>query len=400
MKLSGVKVTDSLRVLKKEVGGSPNLCFTASDAYNALSSEKAAQIEGCDGNQLIKYFAKRHVDETDFYYDFEQDDSGALVSFFWRDGRMMRDYHYFGDLLVFDTTYRTNKYGMICAPFVGMNHHGNNVMFGMGFILNERTESFDWLFDTFLHSMGRKSPITIMTDQAQAIAAVAVAYSALKDAAGVAGNIFAFGLFVSPIPTFRRIIRNGSTEEFSGLPYIYTLLNCMICAWYGSPFVSVDNILITTVNSTGAIFQIVYISLFIAYAERVRKMKMLGFLSAVVVSFAILVTLSLRVFDFNSRQIFVGFLSCASLISMFASPLFIIRLVIRTKSVEYMPFYLSLSSFLMSMSFFTYGMLNWDAFIYVPNGIGALLAIIQLGLYGYYSNKANEEHEPLIVSYS
>ncbi|XP_021753449.1 protein FAR1-RELATED SEQUENCE 5-like isoform X2 [Chenopodium quinoa] len=171
MKLSGVKVTDSLRVLKKEVGGSPNLCFTASDAYNALSSEKAAQIEGCDGNQLIKYFAKRHVDETDFYYDFEQDDSGALVSFFWRDGRMMRYYHYFGDLLVFDTTYRTNKYGMICAPFVGMNHHGNNVMFGMGFILNERTESFDWLFDTFLHSMGRKSPITIMTDQAQAIAA-------------------------------------------------------------------------------------------------------------------------------------------------------------------------------------------------------------------------------------
>ncbi|XP_021773916.1 bidirectional sugar transporter SWEET2-like isoform X2 [Chenopodium quinoa] len=214
------------------------------------------------------------------------------------------------------------------------------------------------------------------------------------------GNIFAFGLFVSPIPTFRRIIRNGSTEEFSGLPYIYTLLNCMICAWYGSPFVSIDNILITTVNSTGAIFQLVYISLFIAYAERVRKMKMLGLLSAVVVSYAILVTLSLRVFDFNSRQIFVGFLSCASLISMFASPLFIIRLVIRTKSVEYMPFYLSLSSFLMSMSFFTYGMLNWDAFIYVPNGIGALLAIIQLGLYAYYSNKANEEHEPLIVSYS
>ncbi|XP_021774650.1 protein FAR1-RELATED SEQUENCE 5-like [Chenopodium quinoa] len=30
----------------------------------------------------------------------------------------MRDYHYFGDLLVLDTTYRTNKYGMICAPFV------------------------------------------------------------------------------------------------------------------------------------------------------------------------------------------------------------------------------------------------------------------------------------------
>ncbi|KAH9608713.1 hypothetical protein KSS87_009402 [Heliosperma pusillum] len=72
-------------------------------------------------------------------------------------------------------------------------------------------------------------------------------------------------------PTFRRIIRNKSTEQFSGLPYIYTLLNCFICAWYGTPFVSVDNILLTTVNSIGAIFQLVYISLFITYAEREKK---------------------------------------------------------------------------------------------------------------------------------
>ncbi|CAO2836326.1 unnamed protein product [Amaranthus hypochondriacus] len=225
-------------------------------------------------------------------------------------------------------------------------------------------------------------------------------YSVLKDAAGVAGNIFAFGLFVSPIPTFRRIIRNGSTEEFSGLPYIYTLLNCLICAWYGSPFVSIDNILITTVNSIGAIFQLVYLFLFISYAERERKFKMMGLLAGVFVVFAVLVFMSLNLFDFSSRQKFIGFLSCASLISMFASPLFIIRLVIRTKSVEYMPFYLSLSSFLMSASFFAYGMFNWDAFIYVPNGIGMLLGITQLGLYTYYSKKASEAHEPLIVSYS
>lgn len=55
------------------------------------------------------------------------------------------------------------------------------------------------------------------------------------------------------------------------MPYIYTLLNCLICAWYGSPFVSIDNILITTVNSIGAIFQLVYLFLFISYAERERK---------------------------------------------------------------------------------------------------------------------------------
>lgn len=41
------------------------------------------------------------------------------------------------------------------------------------------------------------------------------------------------------------------------------------------------------------------------------------------------------------------------------------NLVIRTKSVEYMPYYLSLATFLMSMAFFAYGMLKHDAFVSV-----------------------------------
>ncbi|XP_031111858.1 protein FAR1-RELATED SEQUENCE 5-like [Ipomoea triloba] len=84
---------------------------------------------------------------------------------------MMRDYELFGDLLVHDTTHRTNKYDMICGPFVGMNHHCMNVMFGCGFLLNERIESFVWLFRSFLRSMNGKSPQSIMTDQCAAMAA-------------------------------------------------------------------------------------------------------------------------------------------------------------------------------------------------------------------------------------
>ncbi|KAL2244720.1 UNVERIFIED_CONTAM: Bidirectional sugar transporter SWEET2a [Sesamum indicum] len=188
-------------------------------------------------------------------------------------------------------------------------------------------------------------------------------YSFFSDAAGVAGNLLAFVLFVSPIPTFRRIIRSQSTEQFSGLPYIYALLNCLICLWYGMPIVSSGIILIATVNSVGAVFQLVYIIIFIIYADKERKVKMLGLLLAVFSVFAVVVFVSIRVFEPPQRQLFVGYLSVFSLISMFASPLFIINLVIRTKSVEYMPFYLSLATFLMSLSFFAYGMLKKDGFI-------------------------------------
>ncbi|XP_021772683.1 protein FAR1-RELATED SEQUENCE 5-like [Chenopodium quinoa] len=172
MKTSGVRVSDSLRSLRKEAGGSPNLCFTSSDAYNALATEKAGRLDCCDCNTLIKYFAASQAKEFDFYYEFEVDVTRSLTSVFWRDGRLRRDHEVFGDLMVFDTTYRTNKYGMICAPFVGMNHHCNNVMFGMGFVLDEKTSSFIWLFEAFMRSMGGcRHPAMLMTDQAPSIAA-------------------------------------------------------------------------------------------------------------------------------------------------------------------------------------------------------------------------------------
>jgi len=55
---------------------------------------------------------------------------------------MLEDYTLFGGLVMFDMTYCTNKYVIICAPFAGMNHHAMNVMFGCGFLMNEKSESF------------------------------------------------------------------------------------------------------------------------------------------------------------------------------------------------------------------------------------------------------------------
>ncbi|XP_010922634.1 bidirectional sugar transporter SWEET2a [Elaeis guineensis] len=218
-------------------------------------------------------------------------------------------------------------------------------------------------------------------------------------AAGIAGNLFAFVLFVSPIPTFKRIVKNKSIEQFSGLPYVCSLLNCLICMWYGLPCVSYGVILVATVNSIGAAFQLVYVTLFIIYADTTRRLKMSGLLIAVFCVFSLIIYVSLELFDHQARQTFVGYLSVASLVSMFASPLFIINSVIQTRSVEFMPFYLSLTTFLMSVSFFAYGMLLHDFFIYIPNGIGTVLGVIQLLLYAYYSREAREESRlPLLRS--
>ncbi|KAL6597838.1 hypothetical protein ACP70R_046643 [Stipagrostis hirtigluma subsp. patula] len=125
-------------------------------------------------------------------------------------------------------------------------------------------------------------------------------------------------------PTFRRIVRNGSTEQFSAMPYIYSLLNCLICMWYGLPFVSYGVVLVATVNSIGAAFQLAYTAVFIAFADAKQRLKVSGLLAGVFLVFGLIVVVSLELFDHKTRQTFVGYLSVASLIFMFASPLSII----------------------------------------------------------------------------
>ena len=44
---------------------------------------------------------------------------------------------------------------MICAPFLGLNHHQQVVLFGCAFLLDVSVESYTWLLGTFIEAMGR-----------------------------------------------------------------------------------------------------------------------------------------------------------------------------------------------------------------------------------------------------
>lgn len=73
--------------------------------------------------------------------------------FFWSDGRSRINYDYCKYLVVFNTTYGTDGYNLICAPFVGINYHWQNIIFGYAFLLDKTTTSFIWFLKIFLESM-------------------------------------------------------------------------------------------------------------------------------------------------------------------------------------------------------------------------------------------------------
>jgi solute carrier family 50 protein (sugar transporter) len=208
---------------------------------------------------------------------------------------------------------------------------------------------------------------------------------------GIFGNATALFLFLSPIVTFRRIIKSRSTEDFSGVPYNMTLLNCLLSAWYGLPFISPNNLLVSTINGTGTVIEAIYVMIFLIFAPPKLRRKMFGLLMIVITIFSIVALVSLLALHGQGRKVFCGLAATIFSICMYASPLSIMRLVIKTKSVEYMPFLLSLFVFLCGTSWFIYGLLGRDPFVAVPNGCGCFLGTLQLILYAIYrKNKGNE----------
>lgn len=143
--------------------------YTIRDCYNHVSMQGITIIEAGDSQSLVNYFKRRTNEEGMFYWDVQVDQEGRMTNFFFRDAKSRNDFDCFGDAVIFDTTFRTNKYSLVCAPFVGVNHHWQNIVFGCAFLLDESSASYVWLFKSFLESMGGRSPKSIFTDQDDAI---------------------------------------------------------------------------------------------------------------------------------------------------------------------------------------------------------------------------------------
>ncbi|XP_040999645.1 protein FAR1-RELATED SEQUENCE 5-like [Juglans microcarpa x Juglans regia] len=97
------------------------------------------------------------------------DDETRLRNVFWADAYSRAAYESFGDVITFDTTYLTNAYKMPFAPFVGVNNHGQSILFGCGLISGEDTDTFIWLFESWLKCMNGHAPQAIITDQDKAM---------------------------------------------------------------------------------------------------------------------------------------------------------------------------------------------------------------------------------------
>ncbi|XP_056697995.1 protein FAR1-RELATED SEQUENCE 5-like [Spinacia oleracea] len=65
----------------------------------------------------------------------------------------------------FDYCVNEHRHLTLFSPFTGVDHHKKCVTFGSTLLSKEDTDSFVWLFETFLKCMGNCEPYCLLTDQ-------------------------------------------------------------------------------------------------------------------------------------------------------------------------------------------------------------------------------------------
>ncbi|TVU50340.1 hypothetical protein EJB05_01709 [Eragrostis curvula] len=227
---------------------------------------------------------------------------------------------------------------------------------------------------------------------------------------GLLGNVISFMTFLAPIPTFYRIYKTKSTEGFQSVPYVVALFSAMLWIFYA--LIKTGEGFLITINAAGCVIESIYIIMYLVYAPKKGKLftaKIMALLNGGV--FGVILLLTLLLFKGDKRVVMLGWICVGFSVSVFIAPLSIIvstsslnprhsitlqkpdlwltlhKRVIQTRSVEYMPFSLSLSLTLSAVVWFLYGLMIKDKYVALPNILGFAFGIVQMGLYMFYMNK-------------
>ncbi|KAL8042036.1 hypothetical protein ABFX02_09G024000 [Erythranthe guttata] len=141
-------------------------------------------------------------------------------------------------------------------------------------------------------------------------------------------------------PTFIKIWKEKSVQSFKPDPYIATVLNCAMWVFYGMPFVHPDSLLVATINGVGFFIEIAYLTIFFTFSDWPKRKR-----------------------------------------------------VIKTKSVKFMPFYLSLANLLNGAVWSVYASVKLDLNVLIPNGLGTLSGLVQVVLYVTYYRSTKRDDD-------
>lgn len=205
---------------------------------------------------------------------------------------------------------------------------------------------------------------------------------------GWLGAVSSWILFLSPLSTFARVLKEKSVSHFDHLPYVVSVANCLLWVSYG--VVTPNRLQPLVTNAVGGVLELAYCAIYITYTKKS------GCVSHLSLSFACVAVIDIFAIFFSKKLGFpsiagtsrtssvIGLAAALLNTLMYGAPLNAARRVLATKSVEFMPPGLMIGGFLSSATWTVYAVSVGDLMVFIPNFLGDLLALAQFAIYASY----------------
>ncbi|CAL9054564.1 unnamed protein product [Musa banksii] len=199
----------------------------------------------------------------------------------------------------------------------------------------------------------------------------------VRDIMGIAGNAISLGLFLSRVPTFKNIIKKKAVEQYLPIPELTILLKCMLWVLYGLPIVHPNSCLVLTSNAIGLFLQAVYLTIFLIYAAREIRLKVLKVLAAELVVMTMLVVVVLQVAHTHEKRSLIVGIPCVIFGScMYAAPLAFLQML-ATRRDPHVSFTLYATCCLNDFFWMRYACLPpLDIYVLITSYFGAVLSLV------------------------
>ena len=164
MRNVGVKTSQIMDYMVNQSGSYENVGFIRTDLHNHIQAERRAEVEDGDAQGALVYLCAKLDVDARFFYKYDVCNDNKLQNLFWADSKSRADYAKFGDVLIFDSTYRTNAYKKPFVMLAGVTSHFRTTIFACVLLANKTIETYTWVLETFMEAMGNKAPVSVLTD--------------------------------------------------------------------------------------------------------------------------------------------------------------------------------------------------------------------------------------------